>query len=49
MEEYTEEEALQLVRDLQFPQAVNGDTVQQFGHWFIMENDQWEHSEEIPE
>tara|TARA_B110000858_G_scaffold74357_1_gene86420 strand:+ start:525 stop:674 length:150 start_codon:yes stop_codon:yes gene_type:complete len=41
-EEYTAEEALTAVRNLFFPEAQNGDTVEQFGHWFIMENDQWE-------
>jgi hypothetical protein len=40
-EEYTAEEALTAVRNLPFPLAENGDTVEQFGHWFIMENDTW--------
>lgn len=41
-EEYTAEEALVAVRNMFFPEAQNNDTVEQFGHWFIMENDQWE-------
>ena len=49
MENYTKEEALGLVRDLLFPEAKNGETVKQFGHWFIMENNQWEHCENPPE
>ena len=40
-EEYTAEEALIAVRDLFFPEASDGDTVEQFGHWFIMENNTW--------
>ena len=41
-EEYTAEEALAAVRNLFFPEAQDGDTVEQFGHLFIMENGQWE-------
>ena len=40
-EEYTAEEALIAVRDLFFPEASDGDTVEQFGHWFIMANSAW--------
>ena len=42
-EEYTAEEALELVRTMQFPAAQDGDTVNQFGHWFILNGDQWNH------
>ena len=40
-EEYTEDEALQLVRNMVFPAAQDGDTVEQFGYWFILENGTW--------
>jgi|DEB0MinimDraft_3_1074331.scaffolds.fasta_scaffold613735_1 hypothetical protein len=40
-EEYTAEEALELVRNMTFPQAQDGDTVRQFGYWFRMEDSQW--------
>ena len=42
-EEYTAEEALAAVRNLFFPEAQNGDTVKQFGQWFVMEDGQWNH------
>ena len=42
-EEYTKEEALAKVREMFFPEASEGDTVEQFGHWFIFNNDQWNH------
>lgn len=40
-EEYTAEEALTKVREMFFPAAQNGDTVKQFGHWFVMVDDEW--------
>ena len=45
MEEYTKEETLELINANGgiFPMAVNGETVYQYGHWFIMKNDKWEH------
>ena len=47
MEEYTKEETLELINEGGgiFPEAVNGDTVEQYGYWFIMKNDKWEHHE----
>jgi len=41
-EEYTAEEALELVRSMEFPAAVDGDSVEQFGYRFVMINNQWE-------
>jgi hypothetical protein len=45
MEEYTKEETLDIINEGSgiFPVAVNGDIVNQHGHWFIMKNNQWEH------
>jgi len=45
MEEYTKEETLDIINEGGgiFPVAVNGDIVNQYGHWFIMKNNQWEH------
>lgn len=45
-EEYTAEEALAAVRQMFFPEASDGDTVEQFGYWFIMENNTWVSSAE---
>ena len=41
-EEYTAEEALAAVRQMFFPEASEGDTVEQFGYWFVFDNDQWD-------
>jgi len=48
MEEYTKEETLELINEGGgiFLKAVNGDTVEQYGYWFIMKNGQWEHHTE---
>ena len=40
-EEYTAEEALAAVREMFFPEASDGDTVKQFGYWFVMVDDEW--------
>tara|TARA_B100001094_G_scaffold129178_1_gene125179 strand:- start:504 stop:644 length:141 start_codon:yes stop_codon:yes gene_type:complete len=42
-EEYTAEEALAKVREMFFPAAQNGDTVEQFGYLFVMEDNEWNH------
>jgi hypothetical protein len=42
-EEYTAEEALELVRAMEFPAAVDGDTLTQWGHQFVLNGDQWNH------
>ncbi len=44
MEEYTKEETLDIINEGGgiFPMAVDGDIVNQHGHWFIYRNDRWE-------
>jgi hypothetical protein len=41
-EEYTAEQALDKVRQMFFPEVSEGDTVEQFGYWFVFNNDQWD-------
>lgn len=42
VENPTEEEALILVNNMPFPEAVIGDRVRQFGFWFELTSNGWE-------
>lgn len=42
------EEALSLVNQLPFPAAVVGETVKQFGYWFVLTESGWVHTEQQP-
>lgn len=42
------EEALVRVNQMPFPAAVVGETVKQFGHWFVLTESGWVHTEQQP-